>query len=122
MFVRAEVRNQPAPDSSALCSDNSLSGLPPCVRRVAYTNPVWINVEPCTNAITCATITVGDLSGTLTTNPGTGGSTGPITGTLGTIVGTVSTTLQVTPTTPAPTKGVTAATASTATLKLMTTR
>ena len=130
MFVRAEVRNQPAPDSSALCSDNSLSGLPPCVRRVAYTNPVWINVEPCTNVITCAAGIVSDLSGTLTTNLASGGSTGPVSGTLGTTVGSFATTLQVTPTTiptattttPVATKGVTTAAGATTSLKLMTTR
>jgi hypothetical protein len=128
MFVRAEVRNLPAPDSSAFCDDNPLSDLQPCVRRVAYTNPVWVNVEPCTSLISCATTgTVGDFSGGLTTDGGSGGSggsTGPVTGMLGTIVGTFSTTLQMSPTTstttPTPTKAVTAVTSSTATFQMLT--
>lgn len=77
IFVRAEVRNQPAPDSSAFCTDNPLDEIPPCVRRTAYTNPVWLKIEPCTSLISCVTSgIVAGVTDVLTTDPGSAGSTG----------------------------------------------
>ncbi len=77
MFVRAEVRNQVAPDTSALCSPTPSETLAPCVRRVAYTNPVWIKVEPCTSPYGCyGNEVAGDLGGGLIDGGGSGGSGG----------------------------------------------
>jgi hypothetical protein len=56
IFVRAEVRNAAAPDSMAGCSDQAVevqNGAPACIHRLAYTNPVWVNLKPCDNALTC---------------------------------------------------------------------
>ncbi|MBK7951693.1 MAG: hypothetical protein IPK00_23745 [Deltaproteobacteria bacterium] len=103
VFVRAEVRNKIAPDSSALCSTIPSSALPPCVRRIAYTNPVWVKVEPCTNVLSCSanvavtgTLTPSRTDGT-TTSPTTGTTTGTTTG-VGTTTSLGATKLATTPT------------------------
>lgn len=93
LFVRAEVINRPAPDSSALCTDNPLDTIPPCVRRTAYSNPVWVDIAPCTTRIGCLSAgNVGNLTDILMTSPvgtgSTGGTTSP--GTTTVLQGTTS--------------------------------
>jgi hypothetical protein len=92
MFLRAEVRNQPAPGTNPFCTDARISdGDIQCVRRRGYTNPVWVNVNPC-STIQCQTAG-GTTGGVYETNPGgstggsTGGTTGGTTGGVGGVVG-----------------------------------
>ncbi len=91
LFVRAEVRNQLAPDSSALCSNNPQEPGRTCVNRVAYTNPVWIRVENCTSVYGCVQAPTG---GGLIDGGGSGGSGGLTVNpaVLGQIAGTLTTT------------------------------
>jgi len=120
IFVRAEVRNKVAPDTSALCSTNPLEPIAQCVRRVAYTNPVWVRIEPCTNptgcyvnetnggvgggggvidgggssgsgGLTVNTSALGQIAGTATTTTSGTGSTSTTGGVLGTASGTLTT-------------------------------
>jgi hypothetical protein len=127
MFVRAEVRNGTAPDSSALCSTNPLEPIAQCVRRVAYTNPVWLRIEPCTSPYGCFAnetagnvgggvidgggsggsggftvnpAVLGQVAGTLTTATGGSGTTSPTGGLVGTTTGTLTTTKTATSGTP----------------------
>ncbi|MEZ4334937.1 MAG: hypothetical protein R3F35_24530 [Myxococcota bacterium] len=84
LFVRAEVRNLPAPDSNGFCAYAPLpdSPLPQCVSRMAYSNPVWIEVDPCTSPIDCliATTSVDLSNGLLDAGSDDGGSSEPDTG------------------------------------------
>ena len=121
MFVRAEVRNEPAPDSNAFCSDVPHPILKPCVRRVAYTNPVWVNIVPCVSPLTCA---YSNVQGTVVSTSSTMPQLSPATLTSGSVtMPTTSATLTTTTrqtlatstatlTTTTPTKVVTSSTTS----------
>jgi hypothetical protein len=137
MFIRAEVRNQKAPDISTICQDPKTYALFSCgIRRTAYTNPVWVKVETCTTGSACSNETAGDpgggvidgggsggsggltvnptvagqLAGTATTATGGSGTTTTSGGVIGTTTGTLTTaTVTTTSTTTAtPTTGLTA--------------
>lgn len=123
IFVRAEVRNQVAPDTSALCSTNPLEPIAQCVRRVAYTNPVWLKIEPCTNPAGCfVNETNGGLGGGVI-DGGSGGSGGGFTvnpAVLGQVVGTLTTATGGSTTNPS--GGLVGTTTGTATLSTGTTK
>ncbi len=47
VFVRAEVRNNLLPGSTALCVSYIDESIPQCVYRQAFSNPVWVNLMTC---------------------------------------------------------------------------
>jgi len=57
-FVRAHVRNNLLPGSTALCVDYHHESIPQCVYRQAYSNPVWVNLTPCSSPV-CNGLTTG---------------------------------------------------------------
>jgi hypothetical protein len=63
MFIRALVRNRAIPGSNLDCVDAPWSDQTQCVYRQAYTNPVWVAIEPCANRLLCNAIDRDDLGG-----------------------------------------------------------